>query len=101
MSNAIKVRANITLKDGRTILKGERLEFKGTHPERPESVGLFAWNGEVLRMRYRNIMKVPSMKTLERWSYDGIAESVFGDRVEPDGYDANGAPSWLLAVGMI
>lgn len=45
--------------------------------------------------------KVPGLPTLERYSDDGIAKSVFGARVEPDGWDANGSPSWLLAIGIM
>lgn len=44
---------------------------------------------------------VPTLRTLEKWSNDGIARSTMGAKVEPDGTDANGAPSWLLALGMI
>ncbi len=45
-------------------------------------------------------IKTPSLKKLERWSDDGIAETVFGDRTEPDGW-TEGAPSWLLFLGLI
>lgn len=44
---------------------------------------------------------LPSMASLERWMCDGICESVTGDDVEPDGCGSDGAPSWLLALGMI
>jgi hypothetical protein len=43
----------------------------------------------------------PSMKTLQKYSFDGIAKSVTGKKCEPDGYSDDGAPSWLLALGMI
>lgn len=46
-------------------------------------------------------LKMPSLATLERYSDDGIAKSVFGARVEPDGWDAQGSPSWLLVAGVI
>jgi hypothetical protein len=51
--------------------------------------------------RYFNRFKVPSMKTLEKWSFDGVAKSMLGKRVEPDGYDSEGSPSWLIVVGAI
>ena len=41
------------------------------------------------------------MNTLEKWSSDGVAKSVTGQRVEPDGWGVDGAPSWLLAIGVI
>ena len=43
----------------------------------------------------------PSLTTLNKWSYDGIARAVDGCRVEPDGTCEHGAPSWLLALGYI
>lgn len=46
-------------------------------------------------------MATPSEKTLMKWSDDGIAKSVTGARVEPDGYGPDGSPSWLLALGLI
>ena len=45
--------------------------------------------------------KVPSMAALEKYSDDGIAKSMLGNKVEPDGYDDMGSPSWLLVVGVI
>jgi len=45
--------------------------------------------------------KAPTMKTLEKWSFDGVAKSVTGKRCEPDGHGNDGSPSWLLALGMI
>lgn len=46
-------------------------------------------------------LKMPSLATLERYSDNGIAKSVFGARVECDGWDADGAPSWMLVAGLI
>jgi hypothetical protein len=43
----------------------------------------------------------PSLKTMERWSENGIARSIDGSNVEPDGFSYGGAPSWMLVVGMI
>lgn len=45
--------------------------------------------------------KPPTMKTLEKYSFDSVAKSVTGKRCEPDGYSNDGAPSWLLVLGMI
>lgn len=46
-------------------------------------------------------MKQPSIKTMERWSYDGIAKATDGCRVEPDGECPHGKKSWLLELGFI
>ena len=46
-------------------------------------------------------IKIPSMKTLEKWSEEGYAKSVGGKTVEPDGWDSEGTPSWMILLGMI
>ena len=51
--------------------------------------------------KFTGINKMPSMKTLEKWSFDGLSKSVTGKLVEPDGYGPDGSPSWLLVVGVI
>jgi hypothetical protein len=43
----------------------------------------------------------PSNQTMEKWMDDGIAQSVTGKRVEPDGYDSDGFPSYLIVLGLI
>lgn len=63
-------------------------------------------NGVSIASYGRNIgitvdIKVPSLKTMERWDSDGFCKSVGGEKVEPDGWDSNGMPSWLLVMGMI
>ena len=45
--------------------------------------------------------KPPSDKMIEKWTYDSICKSLNGKTVEPDGWDSDGTPSWLLALGMI
>ena len=64
-------------------------------PARAED-GLPAWveyEGE----RY----ETPPLEELERWTMDSICESLAGETVEPDGYDCDEVPSWLLALDMI
>lgn len=65
-------------------------------------------SGNTLSVRTANlhkfvsgISKPPSPGTLEKWERDGYAKTVTGERVEPDGTGSDGAPSWLLAGGMI
>ena len=55
----------------------------------------------VYRLKHYFGVNVPSVKTLEKWSDSGKCKSVFGKTVEPDGVDPEGAPSWLLALGLI
>lgn len=46
-------------------------------------------------------VKIPSIKTLEKYSYEGIAKTPCGCRVEPDGECSHGNPSWLIVMGLI
>ena len=43
----------------------------------------------------------PSLKTLEKWSYDSVSKTVTGRVCEPDGYSFDGSPSWLLVFSLI
>lgn len=43
----------------------------------------------------------PSMKALEKMTYDSIATTPLGSRTEPDGHGIYGEPSWLIAMGLI
>jgi hypothetical protein len=45
--------------------------------------------------------RVPTIQTMNKWIRDGVAKSVFGERVEPDGIDEHGSPSWILFLGLI
>lgn len=50
---------------------------------------------------YTGINKAPSLMTLEKYNSDGIAKTVTGEKTEPDGFGTNGAPSWMLVMGII
>jgi len=41
------------------------------------------------------------MDEIEDAVCDSVCLSIGGETVEPDGWDSNGAPSWLLALGLI
>lgn len=45
--------------------------------------------------------KPPTLKTLEKWTMDGVAKATDGCRVEPDGECTHGHKSWLLVLGMV
>jgi hypothetical protein len=98
----VKTSRDVTLKDRTVIPKGSRLTWVGPGDKHPETVGKFYYQGRELKMRYRNVLKVPSMKTLERWVLDGFAEDVIhGSNIEVDGTTSDGSPSWPLALGMV
>ena len=43
--------------------------------------------------------KEPSLKTLERYLFDGIAQATDGCTVEPDGWCEHEYVSWLIFKG--
>jgi len=45
--------------------------------------------------------KPPSERTMMNWMSRGVAISLDGKRVEPDGYSPAHAPSWMLVMGVI
>ncbi len=55
---------------------------------------------EPYRIRVSSAFNMPSMDELEEAVNDGVCPSVAGHSVEPDGWDHEGSPSWLLALGM-
>lgn len=59
-------------------------------------------NGRTFRtFKMSLFFKAPTVRTMEKWSSDGVAKTVTGKRCEPDGYGPDGSPSWLLALGLI
>lgn len=43
--------------------------------------------------------KVPSIRTMQHWVFDGVAKTPDGCRVEPDGRCQHGFDSWLIILG--
>jgi hypothetical protein len=46
-------------------------------------------------------IQVPTCEELEDMARDYQCETVTGDPVDIDGYGADGAPSWIVALGMV
>ena len=99
----VRVKANptdtdvIILPEGSTITRIFRSE-RGNylceipHESRP---------AQPYRVRVQSAFRAPTVATTEKWVNDAVARSVLGKRVEPDGHDENGSPSWLLVLGLI
>jgi hypothetical protein len=96
---------DLKLKDGTVYLAGDVAELSWL--EAQPNITIATIHGRDIRLattrlhKYFNIAKCPTLNTMERWSDDGVARSVLGKRVEPDGHDAYGSPSWMLVVGII
>lgn len=46
-------------------------------------------------------IEAPDEEQIKAWVHDSVCESILGERVEPDGVDEHGSPSWLLAMGLL
>ena len=106
MKSTIK---EIKLKDGTVFPVGTECEISFVGNGSPSAILRVSSNGEAREFKvscanlskYFKGFKVPSMASLERYSDEGICKSVLGKTVEPDGWDDEGSPSWLLALGLI
>jgi hypothetical protein len=95
----VKLYRDIGLKNGKTLLKGTSVDV---HPTKSDTVcQVTTTEYDTYRIRYTAVIKPPSIKCLMRQEYDGIVETPYGCRVEPDGHDEKGFPSWLLVLGVI
>ena len=58
---------------------------------------------DMYRSKYPSAIRVrkPSIKTLEKWDYDGGCKSIDGCWVEPDGVCSHGYNSWLIELNYI
>jgi hypothetical protein len=102
------VKKQIKLKDGEALMPDDVVLYIPKSEKRNLGVTVFSerMNREVRLSWVGFAMKVlgkkcPSMKTLEKYSNDSICKSIGGKTVEPDGYDQDGYPSWLLVLNII
>jgi hypothetical protein len=98
MLNSKKLYKDIPLKDGTILMKGSLVSVE---PVNYRACKITFPSGESHQVRYTSVFKPPSMKCLNEWLMDEGCETIIGNTVEPDGYDDQGFPSWLLALGLI
>lgn len=99
-----KLIKNVTLKSGAVYDKGADAEIH-FDLKNPSRCTLLISGKEIATRSSVALQligkKSPTVKTMEKWSFDGIAKSVGNSTVEPDGWDSKGNPSWLLVFGYI
>jgi hypothetical protein len=98
MKTQKEIRLKPELNGGKPLPRGLPVTFL---KDKPTACLVHGDRPEPFRVKVANAFKQPSMEQLEEWSNDGICESIAGNCVEPDGWDSEGTPSWLLALGMI
>ena len=102
------VKKRMATREDRVVIEEGEIVEAVVHPEQDNLVRIKTEDGRTIstrammaHSRLTGFKQPPTMKTLERWVEDGIAQSITGKRVEPDGYDQYGFPSWLLVMGLI
>jgi len=86
----------IKLKSGETLPAGLPCSFL-----EPSTLCIVHAAGRDYKVRASSAFHAPSTEELEEAVNDCTCPSVFGETVEPDGWDCHGSPSWLLAFGLI
>ena len=104
---SINYRALVSVRNNGTLLQktiGQDWKILG---HKNEKTPLDEWiNNKMQSFRYKLpswafVSDLPSLAELDEWLMDGCCETLSGEMVEPDGIGPDGAPSWLLALGMI
>jgi hypothetical protein len=105
-----KLIKDVTLKSGVIIPKDTPVSIKWLLPEEnghavaqvlPAGFDPYKTRISSLYLSVSGFSKQPSYTTMYKWMNGGIAKSVTGQRVEPDGFGPDGSPSWMLAAGVI
>ena len=100
----MRTKLEIRVKDGNGGVRVLPAGLPVTFPEGKHSLCLVAHDSRPEKpycVRVTSAFKAPSISTMEKWLDDGSAKSILGERVEPDGVDCHGSPSWMLALGII
>ena len=92
----MKTEKSIKLKTGETLPAGLPCSFL-----EPSTACIVHAPTRDVRVRASSAFEVPSTEELQEAASDGLCPSVFGETTEPDGWDSEGSPSWLLALGLI
>lgn len=94
----MKTEKPIKLKDGSTLPAGLPVSFI---PASPRTCNVHCDRDKPVHVRITSAFISPTMDEIEDAVCDSVCLSIGGETVEPDGWDSNGAPSWLLALGLI
>lgn len=103
-----KASKDIKLKSGGVLAKGTAVTITWPDDSRPGLARVVSSDLDI-RISSRSLVdyfgrpfvKAPTISALMKMSDDGIAKSLTGKRIEPDGHGPDGSPSWLLVLGYI
>jgi len=106
-ARSYRLKRDVANKRGDSIESGSRVSLSwpgrsGARTELTDDAGnMVTVHTENLHNYVSGISRPPSIRVMEKWMFDGVAKSVTGKRVEPDGIGPDGAPSWMLVFGII
>jgi hypothetical protein len=98
---------SLKLKDGTVLQAGEKATVRFDEANPAMAIVDFASRPNTrISTKYlegifgKPFMKMPTWSAIEKMG-DGIAKSVTGKKVEPEGFGPDGSPSWLLVLGLV
>ena len=111
----IKLPTAVTIRDlapsdgAKRIPAGTKVTLSWPNRDQPNRTHLTAPDGTALvcpTLALSLILKPrkyrrPTDQSVITWAIGGVAKSVLGHRVEPDGWDFQGSPSWCLVMGYV
>ena len=93
--------------DGTVLAKSTYSNGWKLYARKKASVSMEDWEAAHRRQRAKQpawaqvCTSIPSLRQLEEWASEAGCGTPTGEYVEHDGAGADGAPSWLRALGMI
>lgn len=103
-----KTKKEVKTKGGTVIPVGTSVDFLGEDPQKKlPIIFIDGFNTKPITPSWKMFASIvlgkkePSLQTLEKWSDEGYCSSINGKKVEIDGYDPDGFPSWMIVLGMV
>jgi hypothetical protein len=101
-----RLKAELSLKSGNKVPAGTEFTFEfhnsGVRLHAPGLEKPIRLSYSLAHKYFDEFEKPPSIAKITRDEQQyGVCETPLGNRVEPDGHDEYGAPSWMLVMGVI
>lgn len=89
---------DVKLKNGDILKAGLKVEVR---PSKSDAVCIVKAGPLEVTLRYSTVFRPPTLKQLEYWCFDAVAETPIGEETEPDGTDCYGFPAWPRILGVV
>lgn len=101
VKKTMKTKSGIVIEFGEVVEVQKHKDFDNILTVNTEDGRTISTRAYIAHTKLTGFKQPPSERTLEKWVADSVVSSITGQRVEPDGYDKYGFPSWLLVIGLI